>query len=300
MDNKNICTNCSTLNTLDSLFCKHCGKAINSTLNNRINDEIDSLINVKKEQLEKLAENLENRIELNSIKKIDGWIRTGGMVGAIFTIAGGLTAWGILTDKIKETTDHATQANIQIADLVNDTKDEMKKLENSKKEVDDKISSITNKAEIAATEIDIVNNATKDAKETTEEFKKLKENTDNDVAQVKKELFTLKKELINKIQRTDNATFNLFIDHGGNKHNQGFNEVMEKLLNSGFRINENNVIDSVSIDQNEITYFSNSSEEKAKEIKEILSPLYKDIKLHLKSPSDRDPSDMLLNLKERT
>ena len=53
MDNQNICTNCSTLNTLDSLFCKHCGKAINSTLNNRINDEIDSLINVKKEQLEK-------------------------------------------------------------------------------------------------------------------------------------------------------------------------------------------------------------------------------------------------------
>jgi hypothetical protein len=307
MNNPNICIKCQTLNTPESIFCKNCGKplpdkTIDPDLDARITNEIDSLVKSKKEQLNDFAENLENKIELNSIKKIDGWLRTGGIMGAIFAIfaiLGGTTAWNLLTDKIKQTTELAEKANKDISEMVNNAHEQMRKLEEMKTLTEAQISDIAKQAGMAAQNREMAQKASTEAQKASDVVQNIRDKATRDVADVYKKLDRQKSDLISKIQQTDNATFEVFIDLDGDLDSESLKEVMDTLQHKGFRISASNVMGNVEVIQNEIEYFSNSGEDKAKEISAILKPFYKDIQLNFKKNSDRGASDLLLKLKDR-
>jgi hypothetical protein len=307
MNNPNICIKCQTLNTPESLFCINCGKplpgkTIDPDLNARITNEIDSLVKAKKEQLNDFAESLENKIELNSIKKIDGWLRTGGIMGAIFAIfaiLGGTTAWNLLTDKIKQTTELAEKANKDISEMVNNAHEQMRKLEEMKTLTEAQISDIAKQAGMAAQNREIAQKASTEAQKASDVVQNIRDKATRDVADVYKKLDRQKSDLISKIQQTDNATFEVFIDFDGDLDSESLKEVMDTLQHKGFRISASNVMGNVEVIQNEIEYFSRSGKDKAKEIIGILKPFYKDIQLNFKKNSDRGASDLLLKLKDR-
>ena len=307
MNNPNICIKCQTLNTPESLFCINCGKplpgkTIDPDLNARITNEIDSLVKAKKEQLNDFAESLENKIELNSIKKIDGWLRTGGIMGAIFAIfaiLGGTTAWNLLTDKIKQTTELAEKANKDISEMVNNAHEQMRKLEEMKTLTEAQISDIAKQAGMAAQNREIAQKASTEAQKASDVVQNIRDKATRDVADVYKKLDRQKSDLISKIQQTDNATFEVFIDLDGDLDSESLKEVMDTLQHKGFRISASNVMGNVEVIQNEIEYFSNSGEDKAKEISAILKPFYKDFQLNFKKNSDRGASELLLKLKDR-
>ena len=308
MNNPSICIKCKTLNTPESIFCKNCGKplpgkTIDPALDARISNEIDSLVEAKKEQLNDFAESLENKIELNSIKKIDGWLRTGGIMGAIFAIFaifGGTTAWNLLTDKIKQTTELAEKANKDISEMVNNAHERMRKLEEMKALTEAQISNIAKQADMAKQNTEMALKASTDAQNASDAVRNIRDKTTRDVADVYKKLDKQTSDLTSKIQQTANATFDVFIDLDGDLDSKSLKEAMDTLQHKGFRISASNVMGNVEVIQNEIVYFSNSGGDKAKEIKVILSPFYKDIQLNFKKNSDRGASDLLLKLKDRT
>jgi hypothetical protein len=311
MDNPNICINCETLNTPESIFCKHCGKllpgkTIDPALDARISNEIDSLVKAKKEQLNDFADNLENKIELNSIKKIDGWLRTGGIMGAIFAIIysifailGGTTAWNLLTDKIKQTTELAEKANKDISEMVNNAQEQMRKLEEMEALTKAQISNIAKQADKATENTEMALKASTDAQNASDAVRNIRDKTTHDVADIYKRLDKQTSNLISKIQQTANATFDVFINLDGDMDSKILKDVMDTLQHKGFRISASNVMSNVEVIQNEIDYFSSSGEDKAKEIRAILKPFYNDIQLSFKKNSDRGASELLLKLKDR-
>jgi hypothetical protein len=302
MDNQKHCQNCEKANTLDSKFCKECGNRlsggnVDSEVNSWVQAEMERLINAKKEELTQFAANIEDKIEINSRKRIDGWLSKGGIVGTALLLVGGLSAFvqvGTLKDTMQGAMDQANRIKSQADQMKSSIDNVMNEVLKIRVDFEKTKAQLEEQKQAIAESVEAAKRRTDEANRALETIRELNIKTSNYAETVKRSV----DELLGKAHRVDNATFDVFIHHQetDGSNNNRFKEALSELIKLGFRISGDNVA-KVQVNQDEVIYYSELNAEKAREIEKLLKRIYPTLVSNLKRNNDRGARELLLKLR---
>ncbi len=280
------CRGCGTSNTVESCFCKSCGLAVHDTdIDPRLR-ALDEVFRKKREDLLSLSVDLTDRIEMESRKRIDTMIKTGGIIG-FGGIIFGLFSYLIPLDKMFGDIDkRATEATKKIAELEDRIKASQARLGENEavlKKVRDTEERVT-QTEIRTTAL------SKNAETKT------------------KDMTRQASDVLRKAQMAENANYELFIyaDPGvsGSKQTDHTKvsdttiHAIEKLNRAGYRVGNGDVA-PVQVDRNQVVYYSELNRQKAEDLRSLLQEFYDDIEISFKRNSDNGVRTLLLKLRDR-
>lgn len=296
------CNKCNHSNPEDAKFCNSCGEEF--TPENSQGEKRYVAINEKdlnaQAYVEEFRKNMQAYAEMTRHQELDkfqsqatSWAKFqfAGIIAAITALAAFLGFVGFKGIDLQETIDGAKeQLEVAVKDAQHTINTGTSEIVDKKEESQKSVQELMKRVESETAKLDEINAQTQQSKLAL----------DKHIARIKNMEAKLT-EQINKVSKMERSRYKIQVHYDvaqlEKSNRKSISDLQAALLDKGYVIGSDNIM-SVSTDEQEVIYYSNSQEviKNAREIRSALANRFGNINLKLEKSDRKDPYEIVVKL----